>query len=70
MNLGGTHPPEKSRPQNGRVILRENIKLKDVTLRLMLPLSRLSIPSRLKQFLIYTTRDFLSKDKQHPVYCP
>jgi len=39
----------------------ENIKLSEVTTETSPPPKSLNIPSRLKQFFIYTTRDFLSK---------
>jgi energy-coupling factor transporter ATP-binding protein EcfA2 len=59
--FGRYTPIRKISPPKWEDYYRENIKLREVHDEAEPPPKSLNIPSRLKQFFIYTTRDFLSK---------
>lgn len=59
--FGRYTPIRKISPPKWEEHFNENIKLKDVPSESEAPPKSLNIPSKLKQFFIYTTRDFLSK---------
>jgi ABC transport system ATP-binding/permease protein len=59
--FGRYTPIRKVSPPKWEDYFNENIKLKDIPDESEPPPVSLNIPSRLKQFFIYTTRDFLSK---------
>jgi len=59
--FGRYTPTRKVSPSKWEEHFNENIKLKDIPDETVEPPKSLNIPSRLKQFAIYTTRDFLSK---------
>lgn len=59
--FGRYTPTRKVSPPKWEGYFNENIKLTSVPDETNPPPKSLNIPSRLKQFLIYTTRDFLSK---------
>jgi ABC-type multidrug transport system ATPase subunit len=59
--FGRYTPIRKVSPPKWEDHFRENIKLREVEDESVAPPQSLNIPSKLKQFVIYTTRDFLSK---------
>jgi ABC-type multidrug transport system ATPase subunit len=59
--FGRYTPIRKVSPTKWDEHFRENIKIKSITEETDPPPKSLNIPSRFSQFLIYTTRDFLSK---------
>jgi ABC-type multidrug transport system ATPase subunit len=59
--FGRYTPIRKVSPPKWEEYFRENIKLRELPDETVAPPKSLDIPSRLNQFLIYTTRDFLSK---------
>ncbi|MCB8963873.1 MAG: ATP-binding cassette domain-containing protein [Bacteroidales bacterium] len=59
--FGRYTPTRKVSPQKWEGHFRENIKLHSITDETAEPPRSLNIPSRFKQFLIYTKRDLLSK---------
>ncbi|MDD3569148.1 MAG: ATP-binding cassette domain-containing protein, partial [Bacteroidales bacterium] len=59
--FGRYTPIRKVSPPKWYDYFNENIKLRDIQDEGEPPPKSLNIPSRLKQFFIYTTRDFLSK---------
>ena len=59
--FGRYTPTRKVSPPKWEGYFKENIKLKEIAHEKVSPPKSLNIPSRLKQFFIYTTRDFLSK---------
>ena len=59
--FGQYTPTRKVSPPKWGEYFNENIKIKKVVTEDVKPPKSLDIPSRFKQFLIYTTRDFLSK---------
>lgn len=59
--FGRYTPIRKVSPSKWKDYFNENIKLKTLAHESEAPPKSLNIPSRLSQFFIYTTRDFLSK---------
>ncbi len=59
--FGRYTPIRKVSPPKWEDYFRENIKLKELEDEKEAPPKSLNIPSRINQFFIYTTRDFLSK---------
>ena len=59
--FGRYTPTRKVSPAKWEGYYKENIKLGEVPHESVPPPKSLNIPSRIRQFLIYTTRDFLSK---------
>jgi len=59
--FGRYTPTRKVSPQKWEELFRENIKITPIPDEKAEPPRSLNIPSRIKQFLIYTKRDFMSK---------
>ena len=59
--FGRYTPTRKVSPQKWEEFFNENIKLRKLPDETVAPPKSLNIPSKIKQFFIYTTHDFLSK---------